>query len=318
MAAMHKMVEMEMQEPIRKITAEEVETYKRDGVVCLRGLLPAEWTAELIKVMDKIESDHDVKRKNAEFSLEESTDQDHSQLHAMNNLGDLIEQAGGAVLKENSEQKGSGEFILVNNATRDYEGVRRVALESPLAEAAGALFGSNKINFLFDQIFIKQAGASTRTAFHQDQGYFRVDGTQCATFWTACERVDLQNGAMGYVKGSHHWETYAPNSFVSQLTMDTHGLPQLPDIEGNEDDYDIVYYEVEPGDVIVHDYRTVHGARGNVSTNRGRRSAAIRFAGDDVTYLNRPSAPTEFPIDETLKDGDPLDGNVFPVVWQRR
>jgi len=121
---------------------------------------------------------------------------------------------------------------------------------------------------------------------------------------------------MGYVKGSHRWETFAPNAFVSQMTGGDHGLPTLPDIEGNEDEYDIVYYDVEPGDVIVHDYRTVHGARGNVSATRGRRSAAMRYAGDDVTYLNRASAPAEFPTDETLSDGDPLDGSVFPVVWR--
>lgn len=308
--------EVGMQEPTRRITAEEIETYKRDGVVCLRGLLPAEWVAELKKVMDKVESDHAAKQKDGEFTLAASTDQNSSQLHAMNNLGDLIEQAGGMVLKEKSGSKADGAFILVNNGTRDYKDLRRIALESPLAEAAGALFETSKINFLFDQIFIKQAGASTRTAFHQDQGYFRVDGQQCATFWTACERVDMKNGAMGYVKGSHNWETYAPNAFVSQMTMDTHGLPTLPDIEGNEDDYDIVYYEVEPGDVIVHHYRTVHGARGNVSANRGRRSAAIRFGGDDLTYLNRPSAPEEFPVDSSLNDGDPLDGDVFPVAWR--
>lgn len=306
-----------MQTAIREITAEEIETYNRDGVACLRGLLPPDWTAELVKAMDKIEAAHQIKRDNNDFAMSMTTDQDHSQLHALGVAEEMLSQMGGKVLKDETQNKTDGEYILVNNAVRDYDEVRRMAHKSPLAEAAGKLFGSDKINFLFDQIFIKQAGASTRTAFHQDQGYFRVDGTQCATFWTACERVDLENGAMGYIKGSHHWETFAPNAFVSQIAPNPQSLPQLPDIEGNEEDYDIVYYEVEPGDVIVHDYRTVHGSRGNVTANRGRRSVALRFGGDDLTYLNRPSAPEEFPLDSSLNDGDQLDGDVFPVVWRR-
>lgn len=267
--------------------------------------------------MDQIEADFKANRKVGAPALELSRDQSSSKAHGLGAVADMLEKAGAKVEKEKAETKGDGEFILVNNAVRDYEGVRRLALESPLGKAAAALFESSKANFVFDQIFIKQAGAATRTAFHQDQGYFRIDGTHCATFWTACEAVCFDHGAMGYVKGSHHWGLHAPNSFVSQVAMSPQGLPQLPDIEGHEDDYDIVYYEVEPGDVIVHDYRTVHGARGNVTANRGRRSAALRFTGDDATYLDRPTVPGEFPIDESLKDGDPLDGDVFPVVWQR-
>jgi ectoine hydroxylase-related dioxygenase (phytanoyl-CoA dioxygenase family) len=205
---------------------------------------------------------------------------------------------------------------LVNNAIFDYQGIRELALSSPLPALAGQLFGSTKVNFVFDQVFIKEPGALSRTAFHQDQGYFKVDGQQVATFWTAVEPVDEMNGRMGYVRGSHRWGMHAPNMFVSQITGESHGLDQLPDIEGHEDDFDVVYFDVAPGDVIVHDYRTVHGSRGNITTDRVRRAAAIRYAGDDVTFLDRPSARGEFPVDPNVGDGDPLDSETFPVVWR--
>lgn len=302
----------------REITKEEIETYQRDGVVCLRGLLSPEWISVLSNDLSLIEGAFQARKevgteRDGTFDL----GGDGSHVIAISAVAEVTEMAGSKVLREREAKDGDGEFILVNNATREYAGIRRLAVESPLVEAAAALFGSDKVNFVFDQTFVKQPGAVSRTAFHQDQPYFRIDGAQCASFWMACEPVDKSNGAMGYVKGSHNWDTYAPNAFVSQLTNSENGLPQLPDIEGNEDAYDIAYFDVEPGDVIVHNYRTVHGARGNVSATRGRRAVAIRYGGDDAVYLDRSSAPGDFPKDETLSDGDPLDGEVFPVVWRR-
>jgi len=232
----------------------------------------------------------------------------------------MLDEMGANVLRdgEPSAQVNEGEFILVNNAVLDYPAVQRLALQSPLGEVASQLFGADKVNFIFDQIFIKQPGAVTRTAFHQDQGYFHVDGEQIASFWTAAEPVTKETGGMGYVKGSHRWDMHAPNVFVGQTVMDDKGLPTLPDIEGNEDDYDIVYFDVEPGDVIVHDYRVAHGSRGNTTLDRTRRAVSLRFAGDDATVLHRASAPAEFPFDADLQDGDPLDSTTYPVVWHKQ
>ncbi len=239
----------------------------------------------------------------------------------MGQMGEMLEAQGVDVLREDASSpdgQRDGQFILVNNAILDYQAVQRLARESPLPELAAQLFASNKVNFLFDQIFIKQPGANTRTAFHQDWGYFHVDGEQVASFWTAAEPVAKENGGMGYVRGSHNWDLHSPNAFISQLTTADNGLPSLPDIEGNESDYDIVYFDVEPGDVIVHNYRTAHGSRGNTSAVHPRRAVSLRFAGDDATALRRASAPEEFPIDPSLQDGDPLDSDTYPVVWPRR
>ena len=68
------------------------------------------------------------------------------------------------------------------------------------------------MNFLFAQIFIKQPGANARTASHQDQPYFAVDGEQVASLWTAAEPVTRENGGMGYVGGSHLWDMLAAAS----------------------------------------------------------------------------------------------------------
>jgi len=302
----------------RQLSTEEIETYRDDGVVCLRAVLPPDWVGVLTQAMDDILADYSALKK-AGVQRDGVMDvvMDRSHLRALSVLGEAAEAMGGSVLDEDGEGGGEGECSLVNNAVLDYAGIRRVALDSPLPALVGQLFGSSKVNFVFDQVLIKEPGALSRTAFHQDRGYFKVDGAQVASFWTSCDPVDADNGRMGYIRGSHRWATHAPNMFVSQETGPTHGLAQLPDIEGHEEEFDIIYFDVEPGDVIVHDYRTVHGSRGNVSTEQTRRAVSLRYGGDGVTYLDRPSARGEFPVDHDVSDGDSLDSATFPVVWRR-
>jgi hypothetical protein len=71
----------------------------------------------------------------------------------------------------------------------------------------------------------------------------------------------------------------------------------LPDIEANEADYDLVYFDAEPGDVIIHHPRTVHGSRGNVSAGQRRLAASIRYCGEDVRWQRKA---TEMPIGTML------------------
>jgi ectoine hydroxylase-related dioxygenase (phytanoyl-CoA dioxygenase family) len=134
------------------------------------------------------------------------------------------------------------------------------------------------------------------------------------------------SSTMGYVRGSHQWDgRYAPNNFISQsqyVPAGTEDIPvpervRLPDIEGCPDQFDIVYFDVEPGDVIVHHYRTAHGSGGNTTMNRRRRALSIRYTGDDAQWGPLPRAGERLP--HTLREGDTLDAaeDVFPLCWPR-
>ena len=122
---------------------------------------------------------------------------------------------------------------------------------------------------------------------------------------------------MGYVRGSHRWRIHATNVFVSQEPIPCSIGERLPDIEGHEDDFDVVYSESEPGDVIVHHVRTVHGSTGNLSTDRVRRTVTLRYLGDDVRHLERAGAPPDSAKSSTLQSGDRMDSPEFPLVWAR-
>ena len=75
--------------------------------------------------------------------------------------------------------------------------------------------------------------------------------------------------------------------FVSQTPIGSSPERRCPDIEAAPGAYDIISFDVEPGDVIVHHVLTVHGAGGNTS-DTWRRAMSFRYCGDRVRYLDRP------------------------------
>jgi ectoine hydroxylase-related dioxygenase (phytanoyl-CoA dioxygenase family) len=143
--------------------------------------------------------------------------------------------------------------------------------------------------------------------------------------WVSPDVVTADSGAMRYVRGSHLWGSFfKTNNFASQgqrrlwpdgSTAEEGQIP-LPDIEGNEGEYDIVTYPSNPGDVIVHHSNLIHGSGPNYRDDRTRRAVSFRYAGDDVRYRFHRSAPPQPHHRHDLRDGDMLDSDQFPVVWR--
>ncbi|MBT7582557.1 MAG: phytanoyl-CoA dioxygenase, partial [Kordiimonadaceae bacterium] len=79
---------------------------------------------------------------------------------------------------------------------------------------------------------------------------------------------------------------------------------------------DIVCYDLEPGDCLIHHTDIIHGAKGNQSSMTRRRGYATRWTGDDVVWDPRIGT-TDVLRDPGLMPGDPLDCDLFPVVWRR-
>jgi len=122
---------------------------------------------------------------------------------------------------------------------------------------------------------------------------------------------------MEYIRGSHLWgKTYAPNLLISQSIDPTSPYEKLPDIEGSREDYDIISFDVEPGDVIIHHVKTIHGSGGNTSADAMRRAIAFRYCGDDIRYFDKPGAIEQPYISTKLKNGAKLTGSDYPLAYQ--
>ncbi len=236
-------------------------------------------------------------------------------LPAVNTLRRSIDQALMTMQDASPEQASSaGKSTVmfdIGLAARLRE-FRRFTLNGPGPEIAAGLLGGDQINFFGDQIFVKEPGTRERTAFHQDAGYFEIAGEQCCVLWIPVDPVTIESGSMMYWRGSHKSGAIYPGQVIAGQNA------ELPDIESNLDGFDIVHFDVEPGDMVVHHYRTVHGAAGNASRYQVRRAASLRYCGDDIRFQTRSWTPGQFRRNTSLKDGDPLSGTDFPVVWRRR
>ncbi|MDC0112249.1 phytanoyl-CoA dioxygenase family protein, partial [Emcibacteraceae bacterium] len=93
-------------------------------------------------------------------------------------------------------------------------------------------------------------------------------------------------------------------------------LKVLPDIDATVPEDQIICYDLQPGDCLVHNFNTIHGAKGNANSKVRRRGYATRWTGEDVVWDPRPGT-TDIVSDPGLSPGDPMDSKLFPVVWRK-
>jgi len=185
---------------------------------------------------------------------------------------------------------------------------------SNIAIIAKKLMQSNKVNLFHEHVLIKEKGSKKRSPWHQDQGYYCVNGRDNVSIWIPLDNVEI-NSSMEFVKGSHKWnKTFLPTKFKGQeYEHKDNEFERIPDIENERENYDIVSWGCELGDAIAFNYSTVHAAYGNNSNNR-RRAFSIRFTGDDATYIKRKGEMSPPFPDLNLKNNDILDCETFPVL----
>jgi len=266
--------------PSREITLEEIESYRRDGVACLPGVFDRGWI-ELLR--------------------------------------GAVEQAmaaPGPFAEEYTPDGASGRFFGDLDVWRRVPDVERFVRWSPAAEIIGRIMESDKVNFFYDQLLVKEPGTADRTPWHQDQPYWAVNGRQVASIWLPLDPVDRE-ASIQYVKGSHHWPAYNPHHFVDDTPYEGTGLPELPDIDADPDGHEIVSWDMGPGDCLVFQAMIVHGSQGNLSSARRRRALATRWTGDDARFARRGGEVAIPTTDPGLADGAPMDCDLFPVVWRR-
>lgn len=264
------------------VSEADIEAFNRDGAVPLRGVIDADW----LKVLaDGIERD-----------IAEPGPWFHGYVPD-NGVGRFH---GNVRIWETDAEMG------------------RFCTEGPLPALAQQFFASSKINLFYDQLFVKEPGTENRTRWHNDLPYWPTRGSQIMSFWVALDPVSVDSGSLEFVKGSHLWDTwYQPETFGKTKGHGEYernpNYVDIPDIEATRDEYEIVTWDLEPGDVYAFHAMTVHGAGGNNRNDVRRRGYTIRYTGDDAVYDERIGTNENLRTDQ-LRDGDPLDSNRFPVV----
>ena len=264
------------------IDAATVESFQRDGAVCLRQLFRPEEIAVLRAGIDA-------------------------------NLAHLSPRA-----KVASTQDDPGRFVEDFCNWQENPHYRRIIFESALAETAGRLMRSQTVRLYHDHMLTKEPGTRQPTPWHQDQPYYNIEGRQNVSFWIPVDPVS-RTSTLEFIAGSHRGPWLMPRSFMdSQAKWFPEGtLADLPDIEARRSDFPILGWPLEPGDAACFHMLTLHAARG-VEGNRRRRVFSVRFLGDDILHTPRRwKTSPDFPgLEDELPAGSPMNHPLFPQLWR--
>jgi ectoine hydroxylase-related dioxygenase (phytanoyl-CoA dioxygenase family) len=261
----------------RWVTETDIEAYERDGAVCLRGVF-ADWVDTVAAGIER----------------------------------NMVEPGEHAA--ENLQDGETGRFF------DDYCNWQRipeftdVVRNSPAAEVAASIMRSKTAQFFHDHVLVKEPGTSKPTPWHQDIPYYFVEGRQTVSFWIPIDPV--REATLRMIAGSHKWDKMVlPVRWLAgDAFYDAGDYLPVPDPDAEPERYRVLEWQMEPGDAVLFDYRTVHGARENMADRR-RRAFSMRWVGDDARYVTRPGHTSPPFPGHGMKDGERLREDWFPVIW---
>ncbi len=260
------------------ITEEHIDKYQRDGVVLVKGLF-----------RDHVET----LRRGVETNMTQPGEYAAENLNA---------GEGGRFFDDYCNWQRIPEF-------------EEVIRTSPAAEVAADLMRSNGVQVFHDHVLVKEPGTSKPTPWHQDSPYYFVEGRQTVSFWSPLDHV--KEASLCCVAGSHLWEKpVLPTRWLSEKNFYPDSDVYMPVPDPDAEGMTVVEWEMEPGDAVAFDYKTLHGARGNQSQTR-RRAFSLRLLGDDAHYVERPGRTSPPFPGHGMVAGQKLREDWFPVIFQR-
>jgi len=271
----------------RKLSKEEVASFRTNGVVKVSGAIDPSWIPELLTVADV--------------------------------------QLTKPSKWVNDVNAGASENRLFTDRYlwRHNDVIHRFVHDSGCARLAAQAMGSNSARFYFDHLLIKKVNTPTITPWHQDAPYWPFRGKQIASIWLALTPVTVEGSGMEFIRGSHLDDVYyLPEVFggadnkSGQWASAQQGVA-VPDIDANREEYDIVSFDMAPGDALIFSAWILHGARGNSSSTQDRVALSTRWLGDDVLWDPREGVdPTVDPAQVLVDPGmPPRDNSFFPEIF---
>ncbi len=127
--------------------------------------------------------------------------------------------------------------------------------------------------------FCKMPGDSKQVVWHQDASYWPLTPSKTVTVWLAIDDVDVENGAMEVVSGSHR---NGQIPFEYSKPEEDNVLNQS--VHDAEDFGQPVAFEMEAGQISLHTDLLLHGSRPNMSDRR-RCGLTMRFVPPEVRAL---------------------------------
>lgn len=156
---------------------------------------------------------------------------------------------------------------------------RDIASHPSILDAVEDVLGPDIFLWGFS-LFVKDAKDPGYVSWHQDSTYWGLSEPEVVTAWVALSPSNLESGCMKMLPGSHKLEQLPHNDTLAEHNLLTRGQ----EIAVEVDDRNAEYLELKPGEISLHNIRTVHGSEPNRSGER-RIGVAMRYIAPHVKQV---------------------------------
>lgn len=224
--------------PNRTLTQDQIDAFRRDGFVRIGAVLDDATLAEL-------RSEYDCM-----FADARSDDR----------YRNLSATAGAA---QGQDEGAAEEMLQIMQCCERSLSFRRLLYHSQILDVIEDLIGP-QIQLFHDQALFKPAHHGGPIHWHQDNGYWKCLPANLVSCWLTLDDVDVSNGAMHVIPGSH---------------LAAHGHERgdvLLDASDAVGGVEPVVIELPAGGAMVHHCQTLHSTPPN-RTDRQRRAFAMHY-----------------------------------------
>jgi phytanoyl-CoA hydroxylase len=258
-----------------QVSVREYHTFRRDGVLLVRGLLNPAEIAELRQHTE------DLMQGRLPEQTRTMTDRDTSKDRGVTTQGLEAPPAHLSPVEKASY------FLRVHMLHRKLALHEHYMLHPRVLDVLEVLIGPDVLA-LQTMLFLKPPGKPGQ-GWHQDSYYIPTHPDTLCGAWIAVDDCDELNGAMWFAKGSGNEPVYPPcpdvhYGFGDRMVNDIKWVRGVsdPNDENNAlsevaDKYDHSLFSARAGDVVFFNGHVLHRSKTNHSTDRFRRSFVSHY-----------------------------------------
>ena len=157
---------------------------------------------------------------------------------------------------------------------------RDLACHSRILDAVEDVLGPDIFLWGFS-LFVKEGNDPGYVSWHQDSTYWGLSEPDVVTAWVALSPSTRESGCMKMMPGSHRLDQLPHHDTLAKHNLLTRGQEIAVEVDESRAEY----LELQPGEISLHNIRTVHGSEPNRSANR-RIGVAMRYIAPHVRQVN--------------------------------
>ncbi len=255
------------------VSVEEYSTFRRQGFLVVRGLVPAEDIAELRQHTEDLMQGRLPEQTASMVERDPARD------------GGVTIQGLEAPPPHLSPAEKAQYFLRIHMLHRKLALHERFMLHPRVLDVLEALIGPDVLA-LQTMLFLKPPGKPGQ-GWHQDTFYIPTHPDTLCGAWIAIDDCDERNGAMWFATGSQHEPVYPPAHGHAYGDRQLHDIDYITG-ESNPDDaqnglsriadrYPQLLVAAQAGDVVFFGGHILHRSKQNWTTDRFRRAFVSHY-----------------------------------------